>query len=177
MPQNNTSRPGAITSGIFRPWAAARSSFDGRGLTVPPSRSDRGPMGTTVREPDRGPERDTFTRAVKAFFVLVCGGAIVWMLGPAVSQGLDESDLPLVTTLVFLAIMAAPPVLYATLIHRKLPVIVVGAALTALELWSIWAAQTGESSTSGLALIWIPFGGIPLVLIGRIVQTWARRDP
>ncbi len=53
----------------------------------------------------------------------------------------------------------------------------VGAALAALELWSIWAAVTGESSTSGLAILWIPFAGIPLVLVGWLLQTWSRMDP
>lgn len=122
-------------------------------------------------------ERDPVTRVAKPFFVLVCGGLLVWLLAPAVFEDTGDTGPAFTSAVVFLALTAAPPVLYGVLIHRRFPVVVVGAALTALEIWCIWVAQTGESSTSGLALLWIPFGGIPLVLLGRLWQTWTRPDP
>ena len=115
------------------------------------------------------------TRRIKAVFVLVCVGAVAWIVAPALTE-LGERE-SLWTELSFVGLILAPSLTYAAVIDRRVPVVVFGSALAALELWSIWAALTGESSTSALAILWIPFVGIPLVLLGWLLQTWSRPEP
>jgi hypothetical protein len=134
-------------------------------------------MGTTLREWARGEGRDPATWVAKVTFVVMCGGGVAWLLVPAVLASSGEIDLPWTSVFFYFSVFASPPILYAALIHRKGFVIVIGAALAALELWSVWSALTGESSTSGLAVLSIPFFGIPLVLVGRLLQTWTRPGP
>ncbi len=131
-------------------------------------------MGTTVREPARTSRNDRGTLRLKALFVVVCAAPVCWIIAPALPGGAGES---IWTTLSIAGLFALPCFAYAVVIYRRTFVIGVGAALAALELWSIWAAVTGESSTSGLAILWIPFAGIPLVLVGWLLQTWSRMDP
>ncbi len=111
------------------------------------------------------------------FFVVVCGGPVAWLLAPSMVEGPGEPGPSLSDVLFFAGLVGAPCLLYALVIRRRIPVIVFGSALAALELWSIWAAETGESSTSALALLSIPLAGIPLVLLGWLMQTWSRPDP
>lgn len=119
-------------------------------------------MRTTVREWP--------ARRIKASFVVLCCGPVLWLLGPF----LFEAGESLGDRFTFVGLVLAPSLIYAAVIYRKVPVIVFGTALAALELWSLWATFNGESSTSALAILAIPFFGIPLVLLGWVVQAWSR---
>ena len=123
-------------------------------------------------------ERYLWVRAVKAFVVILCGVVPAIVLGmmivQSVRRGFDGTADSIKYGLIASAILLAPVALYAALIKAKLPVVVVGIGLVALEAWSVWNAVTSESSTGGLAILSIPFFGIPFVLLGWAADVWIR---
>ena len=123
-------------------------------------------------------DRASWARAVKAVAVVYC------VVLPAIVAGMTMvssvfheplsggEDLRLGLTLA--ALLLAPGILYAALVRTNVVMVVAGGGLVVLQTWSVWAATTGTASTAGLAILWIPFLGVPLVLVGWAVDVWVR---
>ena len=123
-------------------------------------------------------ERYLWVRAVKAFVVILCGVVPAIVLGmmivQSVRRGFDGTADSVKYGLIAGAVLLAPVALYAALIKTKLPIVVAGVGLVVIEGWSVWNAFTSESSTGGLAILWIPLAGIPFVLLGWAADVWIR---
>jgi hypothetical protein len=131
-----------------------------------------------VRNRAEVPERTLWARAVKAVAVIYCGVLPAIVAGMTIVSAVVDRSLPagddLSIGLGAVALLLAPVALYAAFIRTDALVVVVGTGLVALQTWSTWAAFTGESSTSGLAILWIPVAGVPFVLVGWFVDAMAR---
>jgi hypothetical protein len=122
-------------------------------------------------------ENDLWARGVKAVVVILCGVIPAIVLGMYLVRSLTEGPSAGETVkygAISALLLLAPVALYAALIRTKVPVVLFGAGLVAIETWSIWNAYTLESSTAGLAILWIPFAGVPFVLLGWAADVWIR---
>lgn len=122
-------------------------------------------------------EHDPWARGVKAAVVILCGVIPAIVLGMylvrSLADGVDGAPSVWVGVVSALLLLT-PTALYATLLRTKVPVILFGVGLVAIETWSIWSTYTLDSSTAGLAILWIPFAGGPFVLLGWAVDVWIR---
>lgn len=123
-------------------------------------------------------ERYLWVRSVKAAVVIICGVVPAIVLGMLIVQSFrldfEGTAGSLKYGLIASAFFLAPTGLYGALIRTKIPIVVVGIGLVAIEGWSIWNVVTSTSSTGGLAILTIPLAGIPFVLLGWAVDVWIR---
>jgi hypothetical protein len=130
-----------------------------------------------VRKLTETTEHDLGARGVKAAVVVLCGVIPAVVLGTylvrALAEGVD-GPVSVWAGVTFAVFLLAPVALYAAHIRTKVPVVLFGLGLVAIETWSIWNTYTLDSSTAGLAILWIPFAGVPFVLLGWALDVWIR---
>lgn len=123
-------------------------------------------------------DRAAWARAVKAATLIYCGVVPVIVVGMEVvaslKLGFESAGTIVQFALAGASIFLLPVALYAGLLRTNAVLAVVGGGLVALQTVSIWAMVSSESSTAGLALLWIPFFGVPFVLFGWAVDVWVR---
>ncbi|MDQ4124328.1 MAG: hypothetical protein M3134_01840 [Actinomycetota bacterium] len=123
-------------------------------------------------------DRAAWARAVKAAAVIYCGVLPAIVIGMTIVESISWAPVAAGESvrygLISGAVFVAPAALYAFLIRTNVVVVAGGAGLAALQTWSIWAATTGTASTAGLAILWIPFLGIPVMLLAWAVDVWIR---
>lgn len=123
-------------------------------------------------------DRAVWARAAKAATLIYCGVLPAIVVGmevvAALRLGSDSTGTIFRFALVGASMFLLPVALYAALIRTNAAVAVVGGGLVALQTSSIWVMVTSGSSTAGLALLWIPFLGVPFVLLGWAFDVWVR---
>lgn len=132
-----------------------------------------------VLNPRDAAGRPLWVRAVRVITIVYCGivpaiaVAMMIVVSAVVDQYLSIAE-DVVLGLVSGGLLVAPAALYAAVIRADPLVVVVGGGLVALQTWSAWWAFTDDASTAGLALIWIPFAGIPFVLVAWFLEVLSR---
>ena len=130
-----------------------------------------------VPKPTDTTDGDLWVRGVKASVVILCGVIPAIVLGMYVVRSVVDgvgTGSSVKYGVISALLLLAPVALYAALIHTKVPIVLFGTGLVAIETWSIWNTYTLESSTAGLAILWIPFAGVPFVLCGWAIDVWIR---
>jgi hypothetical protein len=101
------------------------------------------------------------------FFGIVAIAAV-----SGIKFGGDWGDLP--GYALFAAVLWGPFLLYVLGVRTQIGTVAIGAILVGVAGYAFIRATTGEHSTSGLQILWLPLIGYPLVLVAALIDRWSR---